>query len=83
MWVESLNEYSFVIKHCSDTENKTFKTLSRVSSILFTLSVKVIGFELLKEEYTQCLDFSCIYQEVQDGNYREYMEFIPKDGYLF
>lgn len=60
-WVEFLQEYTFVLKHKSGVENKPADALSRKNSLLHTMSVEVIGFDKLKEEYLTCLDFGSLY----------------------
>ena len=82
-WVEFLNEYSFVINHRSGIENKAADALSRLTVTLHRMSAHVIGFDRLKNEYSACLDFGIIYNEVINGNRQEYLNFLIENGYLF
>jgi len=59
-WVEYLQAYSFVLEHKSGIENKA-DALSRRVTLLSVMSVEVIGFERLKEEYESCSKFREIY----------------------
>ncbi|MGV7994910.1 hypothetical protein PJP12_30040, partial [Mycobacterium kansasii] len=56
-WVAFLQEYSFVLKHKAGVENKPADALSRIVALLNSLSVEVVGFEQLKDEYPICPDF--------------------------
>lgn len=79
-WVEFINEYSFVLKHRSGVENKVADALSRVLTALQMMSAQVIGFDRMKDEYSTCPDFGLIYQEVRDGNRRDYVDFVIREG---
>ena len=82
-WVEFLNEYSFMINHCDGIENKVVDALSRLTITLHRMSAHVIGFGRLKDEYSTCPDFGIIYDEVNNGNRHEYVDFLAKNDYLF
>ena len=47
------------------------------------MSAYVIGFDKLKYEYSACLDFSIIYDEVSNSNRHEYVGFLVEIWYLF
>ena len=47
------------------------------------MSVHVIGFDRLKYEYSACLDFGIVYDEVSNGNLYEYVDFLVENDYLF
>lgn len=64
-------------------ENKPADALSRINSLLQSMSVHVVGFERMKDEYSACPDFGIIYRDVLDGNRHECVDFIIRDGYLF
>ncbi|XP_028755185.1 uncharacterized protein LOC114714606 [Neltuma alba] len=72
-----------MVKHCPGVENKVADALSRRIHVLNTLTVNVMGFDRLKDEYTSCLDFGIIYDEVKDGNRQDHVNFLIDDGYLF
>ena len=82
-WVEFLNEYSFVINHCAGIKNKVVDAHCRLTVTLHHMSAHVIRFDRLKDEYSACLDFGIIYDEVSNGNYHEYVDFLIENGYLF
>lgn len=63
-WVGFLQEYTFVLKHKAGVENKPADALSRKVSLLQTMSVKVTGFEKLKEDYETCTDFGEMYASI-------------------
>ena len=82
-WVEFLNEYSSMINHRSSIENKAADALNRLTVTLHRMSAHVIGFDRLKNEYSACLDFGIIYNEVSNGNRQEHLDFLVENGYLF
>ena len=47
------------------------------------MSAHVIGFDRLKDEYSTCLGFGIIDDEVSNGNYHEYVDFFVENSYLF
>lgn len=55
-------------------ENKPAVALSRVNSLLPSMSVHVVGFERMKDNYSTCTDFGLIYHDVINGN-RDECEF--------
>ncbi|XP_058106908.1 uncharacterized protein LOC131250640 [Magnolia sinica] len=60
-WAVFLQEYSFVLKHKVRIENKPADALSRRVTLLNPLSVKVVGFEQLKDKYPMCPNFGGTY----------------------
>jgi len=82
-WVSFLQQYSFVIKHKAGTENRVADALSRVMHILTSMAIQVVGFDLLKKDYSSCKDFSIIFAELQSGQQTNYAGFSLHDGYLF
>ncbi|KAF7844304.1 putative mitochondrial protein [Senna tora] len=54
-WVEFLQEFNFVVKHCSGVENKVADALSRMLNVLNSISVSIVGFDKLKDEYASCV----------------------------
>jgi hypothetical protein len=57
--------------------------LSRRSSLLSAMNVKVIGFERLKDEYDSCPDFKDIFLGLQSGQSDTTDGFRLEAGYLF
>ncbi|PKU66848.1 putative mitochondrial protein [Dendrobium catenatum] len=66
-WVEYLGAFHYVLKHKSGKCNQVADALSRRINLLRTLQTKVIGFETLKELYSQDLDFGSIWIKCQTG----------------
>ncbi|CAL8993728.1 unnamed protein product [Prunus brigantina] len=82
-WSEYLQIFTFVLRHRPGIDNKVADALSRVTTILHTMTVQVTGFDRIKAEYSSCPDFGIIFHEVSNGNRREYIDFITRDGFLF
>ncbi|KAG6788335.1 hypothetical protein POTOM_004399 [Populus tomentosa] len=57
-------------EHSNDYQNKAADALSRQVTLLSVMSVEVIGFEKLKEEYKSCSEFGEIYLTLKDENHR-------------
>ena len=72
-----------MIHHRACTENKAADALSWSTVTLYCMSVHVIGFDILKDEYCSCSDFGIIYDEVSNGNRQGYVDFLVENGYLF
>ena len=62
MWVEFLEQFSYMIKHKRGKSNVVADALSRRYALLSTLEAKFLGFECIKELYEHDADFSHIYQ---------------------
>jgi hypothetical protein len=58
------------LKYKSGIENKVVDALSRRVTLLSVMSVEVIGFDRLKEEYESCSEFEEIYLTLKDENHR-------------
>lgn len=83
LWVEFLQAYSFVLKHKSGVVNKAVDAVSCRVTLLCMMSVKVKGFESLKEDYELCLDFGEVYLALRDGQCLTADDYYLQDGYLF
>lgn len=59
-----LQEYTFVIKHKDVVENKAADARSCVVYLLSSMTVQVVGLDLLKHDYSTCCDFSVIYADL-------------------
>ncbi|KAL3577705.1 hypothetical protein D5086_019209 [Populus alba] len=73
----------FEVECDASIENKAIDALSRRVPLLFVISVEVIGFERLKEEYESCSEFGEIFLTLKDENHRVINGYHLKDGYLF
>ncbi|GJV75635.1 transposon ty3-I gag-pol polyprotein [Tanacetum coccineum] len=79
-WVEFLQAFNFTIKHKSTAVNKGADALSRKYSLLTSLQPKVLGFDLLLDEYPSDPDFGTIYNNCQ---HHATGEFHLCNGFLF
>ncbi|XP_022843218.1 uncharacterized protein LOC111366752 [Olea europaea var. sylvestris] len=75
--------YSFILKHKKGVENQVVDALSRRVSLLSIMSVKVIGFERLKEDYESCPNFKDIFLDLQGGQSDTTDGFRLEECYLF
>jgi hypothetical protein len=66
-WATFVQQFSFTIKHKSEALNKVADTLSRKTSLLTTMTSKVIGFELLKDSLSIDPFFGPIMEDVSTG----------------
>ena len=71
------------MKHRVEVENKAADALSRRVSLLSVMSVKVIGFERLKDDYESCLDFRELYTSLSNASWPILDDYTFQDGYLF
>lgn len=81
--MDYLQEYTFVFKHKVSSENKVADALSRKVYIMHTMSIQVMGFERLREDYGSCSDFDSIFHSLQGDQSTRTREFVIHDGYLF
>lgn len=79
-WVTYLERFSFVLNHKAGSSNKVADALSRKYSLLTTLSVEIIGFDLLPEYYAADPFFMKVLNELGDGKSQDY---LLMNGYLF
>ena len=79
-WIAFIDTFPYVIKYKVEKTNVVADALLRRYSLLTLFDTKLIGFELVKELYSNYLDFSHIYSScglvVQD-------KFYILDGFLF
>ncbi|XP_071739767.1 uncharacterized protein [Rutidosis leptorrhynchoides] len=79
-WVETLQAYSFVIKHKAGTQNQVVDALSRRHLLLSTVRTKVQGFDTWRSLYKDDPDFHQIWAKCTQGTY---LNFSMHDGFLF
>nr|CAD1820506.1 unnamed protein product [Ananas comosus var. bracteatus] len=79
-WVEFLQTYTFHIKHKAGKQNQVADALSRRHTLLSTMQVQVLGFEVLKELYEDDSYFGNVWKDCSNGSHNK---FILHDGYLF
>ena len=61
--MEFLQAFSFVIKHKAGSQNQVADALSCRHSLLSTMQVNIIGFEVKKELYEEDIFFKSIWNE--------------------
>ncbi|XP_075640578.1 uncharacterized protein LOC142612363 [Castanea sativa] len=76
---EKLND----AKQKAGVENKVADALSRRVSLLSVVSVKVTGFERLKDDYESCPDFRELYTSLSNASRPILDDYTFQDGYLF
>ncbi|WOG81677.1 hypothetical protein DCAR_0100828 [Daucus carota subsp. sativus] len=79
-WVEFLQSFTFAIKHKSGVLNKVADALSRRRSLISTMQVKVLGFDILKELYKDDPSFGQIWEHSAN---RPIRDFVIQDSFLF
>ena len=72
-----------MVKHRAGVENKAADALSRRVSLLSVMSVNVIGFERLKDDYESCPDFRELYTSLSNAPRPVLDDYTLQDGYLF
>jgi len=82
-WMDYLQQFNFVIRHKSGTENKVVDALSRRPHLLHMFSANVAGFECLKKEYANDEDFGIVWNEISTHDHASVKEYVLRDGFLF
>ena len=72
-----------MVKHRAGAENKAADALSRRVSLLSIMSVKVTGFELLKDDHESCPNFGELYTSLSNASRPILDDYTLQDGYLF
>ena len=79
----NLQRYSFVVKHRVGVKDKATDAPSWRVSLLSVMSVKVTGFERLKDDYESCPDFGELYTSLSNASRPILDNYALQDGYLF
>lgn len=85
-WVETLQAFTFSIKHKKGVANKVADALSRITLTTSQIQLETMGISNLKGMYDDDADFKDIYQACTnlDERYnREYADFLIQEGLLF
>lgn len=85
-WVESLQAYTFIIKHKKGVANKVVDSLSRRVLIVQEVQLQSMGVEALKGLYEEAQDFKEIYKvccEFANDFCGEFFDYTLQDGLLF
>nr|GEV15151.1 UvrD-like helicase, ATP-binding domain, P-loop containing nucleoside triphosphate hydrolase [Tanacetum cinerariifolium] len=77
-WVETLQEFSFVIRHKAGSANSVADALS--PALLSSTSFKVLGFAPFAHLYQDDHDFKELRDKCHGGIFRD---FVRRDGFLF
>ena len=72
-----------MVKHRAGVENKAADARSQKVSLLSIISVKVTGFEQLKDDYESCPDFGELYTSLSNAPRPIPDDYTLQDGYLF
>jgi hypothetical protein len=67
-WVEFIETFHYVIKYKQGKENIVDNALLRRYALVFTLNVKLLGFEYIRELYANDDDFASMYGYLFRGN---------------
>jgi hypothetical protein len=81
-WVESMQNFTFVIKHISRTVNKVVDALSRKCLVLQEFRVKTLGFDNLKEMYKDDAYFKDAYEACENlvlKDRSQWIEYLVQD----
>ena len=78
-----MQAYTFILEHRMDFENHAVDVLSYRHTLLSTVSIEVVGFDKVKENYEECPNFGDILIALRKGPSRERSEYTLQDGYLF
>jgi hypothetical protein len=75
-WVEYMKNFTFFIKHISGIANKVVDALSRKCLLLQEFKVKTLGFDDLKNMYTDDQDFKEAYEATENPILRDRSQWI-------
>ena len=81
-----MQNFTFVLKHISGNSNKVADSLSKRCLVLQEFQVNVLGFDHLKDLYSEDVDFKEAYEACQNLVLRDrspWLDFIFQEGLLF
>ena len=81
-WVETLQDYTFSLRHRLGCENRLADALSRRSHTLQISQAAIIGFDRLPLVYQDCLDFREYWAKLAHFT-ADYLEYRIDAGFLF
>ncbi|GJU79680.1 transposon ty3-I gag-pol polyprotein [Tanacetum coccineum] len=79
-WVETLQDFSFFIRHKAGSANTVADALSRRPALTTTSSVHVSGFESIQPLYADDPDFKDCWEQCETAPFRD---FVRRDDFLF
>ena len=80
-WVSFIQRFTFALKHKAGQVNKVANALSKRVALLLTMWAEVIGFDCLKELYSEDEDFGNSWAQCLQGFLHKGMHI--QEGYLF
>jgi len=83
MWVEFLQDYTYVLKHKAGVKNRVVDALNSRHALLSVMSIEVIGFEKIKGTNESCPDFENIFTVLKDSLTHGVDDFLMQNGYMF
>eukprot|EP01018_Ginkgo_biloba_P018965 Gb_14600 [translate_table: standard] len=85
-WVETLQSYTFTLRHKSGKSNQVADALSCRTTLLTAMSAEVTDFASVKEQYETDKDFKCAWSYTKNpvaDNGDLFDEYFLQHGYLF
>ncbi|KAJ9548661.1 hypothetical protein OSB04_021204 [Centaurea solstitialis] len=79
-WVETLQDFSFVIRHKAGSSNSMADALSRRYSLVTSTTFQVIGFDSVTTLYPDDPDFRHLWEKTAAAPFRD---FVRRNGFLF
>ncbi|KAJ9553571.1 hypothetical protein OSB04_017616 [Centaurea solstitialis] len=79
-WVETLQDFSFVIRHKAGSSNSVADALSRRHSLVTSTTFQVTGFDSVTTLYPDDLDFRYLWEKTAAAPFRD---FVRRNGFLF
>lgn len=77
-----MQTFDFVAKYKTGIANLIADALSRMYNLLNILGARILGFEIIKEQYKDCLDFATLYSQCETEPEPKGLFFVHQ-GFLF